>query len=95
MSNQARQSRDELELKLLGASQSLLQVCGASPLVKRAVTRKVTELEAWLKSTFFKFLNFRAYTPPPSPAYIFHGMNSIIQSLTNQPTNLTSKLITY
>ena len=46
MSGKARQVRDEWKAKLVGASQSLMQVCEVSPLVKRAVTRKMGEMEA-------------------------------------------------
>ena len=41
MSGKAKQGRDEWEVKLVEASQSLMQVCEATPLVRRAVTRKI------------------------------------------------------
>ena len=46
MSGKAKQGRDEWEVKLVEASQSLMQVCEATPLVRRAVTRKIGEMEA-------------------------------------------------
>ena len=50
MTGRTRQIRDEWEAKLVGASQSLMQVCEASPLVRRAVTRKLGEMEGiWEK----------------------------------------------
>ena len=45
MTGRTRQIRDEWEAKLVGASQSLMQVCEASPLARRAVTRKLGEME--------------------------------------------------
>ena len=46
MSGRARQARDELELQFMGVRRALRHVCEAEPLVKRAVTRKVAEMEA-------------------------------------------------
>ena len=46
MSGKARQARDELELQFMGVRRSLQHVCETAPPVKRAVTRKVAELEA-------------------------------------------------
>ena len=45
MSGKAKQSRDELVLQLMGVKSSLIQVCQTKPIVKRAVTRKIAELE--------------------------------------------------
>ena len=45
MSGKAEQSRDELVLQLMGVKSSLMQVCQTKPIVKRAVTRKIAELE--------------------------------------------------
>jgi hypothetical protein len=46
MYGKARQARDELELQFMGVRRSLQHVCETTPPVKRAVTRKVAELEA-------------------------------------------------
>ena len=46
MAGKARQNRDELETRLIGCHQSLLELCGAIPVQKRAVTRKLGEMEA-------------------------------------------------
>ena len=46
MSGKARQARDELELQFMGVRRSLQHVCETVPPVKRAVTRKVAEMEA-------------------------------------------------
>ena len=48
MSAKAKKDRDELELKLLGAHQAILELCGNSPLQragKRAADRKLGDLE--------------------------------------------------
>ena len=48
MSAKAKKDRDELELKLIGAHQAILDLCGSSPLQragKRAADRKLGELE--------------------------------------------------
>ena len=45
MSGKAKQNRDELVLQFMGVRSSLQQVCETSPVMKRAVTRKVAELE--------------------------------------------------
>ena len=50
MSGKAKQQRDEQELHFTGARRTLQTVCETQPLVKRAVTRKIAELEAcWVK----------------------------------------------
>ena len=50
MSGKAKQQRDEQELLFTGARRTLQTVCETQPLVKRAVTRKIAELEAcWVK----------------------------------------------
>ena len=48
MSAKAKKDRDELELKLIGAHQAIMELCGSSPLQragKRAAERKLGELE--------------------------------------------------
>ena len=45
MSGKAKQNRDELVLQFMGVRSSLQQVCETSPVMKRAVTRKVADLE--------------------------------------------------
>ena len=45
MSAKAKQLRAELEVKLIGAHQGLLSICAAAPVQKRAVRRKLDELE--------------------------------------------------
>ena len=48
MSAKAKKDRDEMELKLLGAHQAILELCGNSPLQragKRAASRKLGKLE--------------------------------------------------
>ena len=50
MSGKAKQNRDELLLQFMGVRSSLMQVCENTPVIKRAVTRKVTELDSiWSK----------------------------------------------
>ena len=45
MAGKAKQARDEWEIKLLGVHQTLMDMCGLEPIQKRAVTRKMTELD--------------------------------------------------
>ena len=45
MSAKAKQLRAELEVKLIGAHQGILTICAAAPVQKRAVRRKLDELE--------------------------------------------------
>jgi hypothetical protein len=50
MSGKARQQRDEWELKMIGVHQSILEMSAVVPVQKRALTRKMTELEdIWQK----------------------------------------------
>ena len=46
MSAKAKQLRAEWEVKLIGAHQGLLTICAATPVQKRAVRRKLDELES-------------------------------------------------
>ena len=50
MSSRAKQQRDEWELKMIGVHQSVLEMCAETPIQKRAVKRKMTDLEnIWQK----------------------------------------------
>ena len=50
MSGKAKQNRDEAEVQFLGVRRGILHACETKPLIRRAVTRKVAELEAsWNK----------------------------------------------
>ena len=50
MSRKAKQNRDEAEVQFLGVRRGILHACETKPLIRRAVTRKVAELEAsWNK----------------------------------------------
>jgi hypothetical protein len=50
MSAKAKQARDEWEIKLIACKESLVQVSQATPVVRRTVTKKLTELSSiWAK----------------------------------------------
>ena len=50
MSSKARQDRDEAEVQFMGSRRGLLLACETKPVVRRAITRKIAELEgAWKK----------------------------------------------
>ena len=50
MSGKAKQYRDEWEIKMIGVHQSILEMSAAEPIQKRALTRKMTEMEnIWQK----------------------------------------------
>ena len=61
MSSKARQQRDEWEVKMIGAHQSVLEICGETPVHKRSVTRNLQELEnIWQKLTSIHAIYCRA-----------------------------------
>ena len=50
MSGKARQDRDEAEVQFIGVRRGLLHACETTPTSKRAITRKIAELEGtWKK----------------------------------------------
>ena len=50
MSGKAKQYRDEWEIKMIGVHQSILEMCAGDAVQKRALTRKMTEMEnIWQK----------------------------------------------
>ena len=61
MSAKAKQQRDEWEVKMIGVHQSILEVCGETPVQKRSVTRKLQELDKiWEKLTSIHAIYCRA-----------------------------------
>ena len=50
MSGKAKQNRDEWDIKMIGVHQSILEMSAAQPVQKRALSRKMTEMEnIWQK----------------------------------------------
>ena len=50
MSGKAKQQRDEWELKMIGVHQSVLEMSAEAPVQKRALSRKLADMESiWQK----------------------------------------------